>query len=340
MNNLSQKTKFLMVMALMLALIVAAGCGGSKQAEQKKSGTVVIKAAHTTSTDYPYQIGFEVMAKSLKEKTNGAIDMQVFPNGQLGGNEREVIEALQLGNVTMTVVNGAVISNFVPKADVFNLPFIFRDIQHLYKALDGEPGNIIAKELEAKNLKVLAWYANPDRHIFTTSKPVTKLEDLKGQKIRVTQSPVSIKTFNSLGALATPMAYGELYSGLQQGVVDGAENDWFGIRGMKFYEVAKNISITGHFMVACPVMVNLKWFNSLPPEQQKALQEAAIEGRTAMRNYMETEMKKVEEDVVKKGGKVYKVENLDAFRKAVEPVYKEFEGTIGKDLIEKVQNIK
>ena len=339
MKNRFLKPSVLIIGVMMLTGLLLAGCGGDKKAAPQAAGKLVIKAAHTTSTDYPYQIGFEAMAKSLKEKTNGAIEMQVFPNGQLGGNEREVVEALQLGNVTMTVVNGAVISNFTQKADVFNLPFIFRDLNHLYKAIDGEPGNIIAKELEPKNLKVLTWYANPDRHMFS-NKPITKLADMKGMKIRVTQSPVSIKTFNALGALATPMAYGELYSALQQGVVDGAENDWFGIRGMKFYEVAKNISLTGHFMVACPVMVNLKWFNSLPADQQKAIQEAAIVGRDAMRKYMDEELKKVEADVVKKGGIVHKVQDIDAFRQAVQPVYKEFEGVIGKDLIEKVQNIK
>ena len=335
----SWKTIAIVLSVTLVAGLLLAGCGGEKKAEQKANGKLVIKAAHTTSTDYPYQIGFETMAKSLKEKTNGAIEMQVFPNGQLGGDERGVVEALQIGNVTMTVVNGAVISNFSPKADVFNLPFIFRDMQHLYKAVDGEPGKIIAKDLETKNLKVLAWYVNPDRHIFS-NKPITKLEDMKGMKIRVTQSPVSIKTFNALGALATPMAYGELYSGLQQGVVDGGENDWFGIRGMKFYEVSKNISLPGHFMVACPVLVNLKWFNSLPADQQQAIQEAAIEGQKAMRKYMEDELPKVEEDVVKKGGTVYKIQDIDAFRQAVQPVYKEFEGQIGKDLIEKVQNIQ
>ncbi|MDU4961821.1 MAG: TRAP transporter substrate-binding protein [Sporomusaceae bacterium] len=326
-----------MLILAILSLVLTAGCGGKEA--QPKAGKLVIKAAHTTSTDYPYQIGFEAMAKALQEKTKGAIDMQVFPNGQLGGNEREVVEALQLGNVTLTVVNGAVISNFTPKADVFNLPFIFRDLQHLYKAVDGEPGQVIAKELEAKNLKVLAWYVNPDRHMFA-NKPIVKLADIKGMKIRVTQSPVSIKTFTALGALPTPMAYGELYSGLQQGVVDGAENDWFGIRGMKFYEVSKHISLTGHFMVACPVMVNLKWFNGLPAEQQKAIQEAANEGRDAMRKYLDVELKKVEADVVSKGGVVHKVSDIEAFRAAVQPVYTEFEPVIGKDLIDKVKAIQ
>lgn len=330
--------KLTMKMGLLIMLvgaIIIAGCGGDNKADKK----LVIKAAHTTSVDYPYQIGFEAMAKALQAKTQGAIELQVFPNGQLGGNEREVVEALQLGNVTMTVVNGAVISNFTPKADVFNLPFIFRDLDHLYKAVDGEPGAAIAQELAAKNLKVLVWYVNPDRHLFS-NKPITSLADMKGLKIRVTQSPVSIKTFTALGALATPMSYGELYSGLQQGVVDGAENDWFGIRGMKFYEAAKHISLTGHFMVACPVMVNLKWFNSLSPEQQQLIQEAANDGRTAMRQYMETELKKVVQDVIEKGGVVHQVQDLDAFRAAVQPVYQEFEGSIGKDLIEQVQAIK
>jgi tripartite ATP-independent transporter DctP family solute receptor len=280
------------------------------------------------------------MAKSLAAKTNGRVEMQIFPNGALGGNEREVVESLQIGTVGMTVVNGAVISNFTPKADVFNLPFIFRDYAHLYKAIDGEPGQIIAKELADKNLKVIAWYVNPERYIFTSRKPVTNLADLKGMKIRVTQSPVSIETFNALGALATPMAFGELYSGIQQGVVDGGENDWFGIRGMKFYEVAKNISLTGHFMVACPVLVNAKWYNELAPDIQKAVQEAAQDGQTAMRQYMEKELAAIRTQVEEKGGKISQVEDLDAWRKAVQPVYSRFEKSIGKDLIDKVVNMK
>jgi tripartite ATP-independent transporter DctP family solute receptor len=268
------------------------------------------------------------------------VELQIFPNAQLGGNEREVVESLQLGTVTMTVVNGAVISNFTPKADVFNLPFIFRDYQHLYKAIDGEPGQIVANELKPKNLKVLAWYVNPERYIFTTKKVVTSLPDLKGLKIRVTQSPVSIETFNSLGALATPMAYGELYSALQQGVVDGGENDWFGIRGQKFFEVAPQIALTGHFMVACPLLVSEKWFNALPADIQKAVTESAIVGRDAMRKYMEDDLAKIQKEVEAKGGKVVKVSDIDAWRKAVAPVYVKFEKQIGKDLIEKVQNIK
>lgn len=324
-------------MILLSALIgISAAASGSVFAQDK----LVIKAAHTTSEDYPYQIGFLAMSKALGEKTAGKMDMQIFPNGALGGDERKVLESVQLQTVGMTVVNGAVISNFTKKADVFNLPFIFRDTSHLFAAMDGEPGKIIAGELEKKGFKVVAWYANPDRHLFTTKKQVLKLDDLKGMKIRVTQSPVSIETFKSLGALPTPMAFGELYSGLQMDVVDGGENDWFGIRGMKFYEVAKNISLTGHFMVACPVVVNKAWYEKLSEPLRKSFDEAAAVGQKAMRDYMLAETAKIQKEVEAKGAKVVKVSDIDKWREATKSVYPAFYETIGKDLIDKVINIK
>ncbi len=321
---------------LSAALALSLGITGSAIAQSK----IVIKAAHTTSEDYPYQIGFLAMAKALDQKTAGKVEMQVFPNGALGGDERKVLESVQLQTVGMTVVNGAVISNFTKKSDVFNLPFIFRDVNHLFAAMDGQPGKIIAGELEKKGFKVIAWYANPERHIFTTKKPVRQLEDLKGMKIRVTQSPVSLETFKALGALPTPMAFGELYSGLQQEVVDGGENDWFGIRGMKFYEVAKNISLTGHFMVACPVVVNKAWYEKLPADTKKAFDESSAIGQKAMRDYMVNETAKIQKEVEGKGGIVIQVSDLDKWREASRAIYPKFYDTIGKDLIEMVINIK
>lgn len=321
---------------LSVALITTLGFNANVIAQQK----MLIKAAHATSEDYPYQVGFLAMAKSIKEKTAGNIEMQTFPNGVLGGDERKMIESVQLQTIGMTVVNGAVISNFTKKADVFNLPFIFRDVNHLFAAMDGEPGKIIALELEKKGLKIVAWYANPERHLFTTKKQVLTINDLKSMKIRVTQSPVSIETFKALGALPTPMAIGELYSGLQQEVVDGGENDWFGIRGMKFYEVAKNISLTGHFMVACPVVVNKAWYDKLPAATRKSFDESALIGQEAMRTYMVNETAKIQKEIEENGGKVTKVTDIEKWREASMAIYPMFYKTIGQDLIEKVINIK
>lgn len=324
---------------VVMGMLLAAGCGNKEApAENAQEEKIIIKAAHSTTTDYPYQIGLEKFAESVKEKTNGQVEVQIFPNGQLGSNEREVVESLQLGTVNMTVVNGAVITNFVPKADVFNLPFIFKNTQHLYKTVDGEAGDIVAKELEAKGVKVLAWWSAPERSIFNSKKPIEKLEDLKGLKIRVTQNPVSIATFNALGALATPMAYGEVYSGMQQRAIDGAENDPLSYDTMKFYEVAKYYSITNHFMVACPFIIDLKYFNGLPQEIQQAISEAAVIGRDEMRTYTEKRVEETLKALQEKGAIVNKIEDLSPFRKAVEPVYQEFESKIGKDLIDLVRN--
>ena len=204
--------KYLMLsLTIIIALsLVLAGCGSNEQkSKATNSEKIIIRAAHVTGTDYPYHIGLEAFAKSVAEKTNGKVEVQIFPNGQLGGDEREVVESLQLGNVTATVVSSAVLANFSPKADIWQLPFFFRDKDHFYKALDGEPGKIIANDLEAKGIKVLSWWNGQPRHIFNSKKTINTLEDMKGMKIRVMQSPVSIATFNALGAIATPMASGE-----------------------------------------------------------------------------------------------------------------------------------
>ncbi len=330
---------YLVVFLLAVSLLLTA-CGGGDQKQAAPPQKIIIKAAHVTGTDYPYHIGLEAFAKSVAAKTGGKVEVQIFPNGQLGGNEREVVESLQLGNVSMTVVNSSVVANFTPKADLWQLPFLFRDKEHLYKASDGEPGKIIAKELETKGLKLLSWWNGQPRHMFNSKKPITKLEDMKGMKIRVMQSPVTIATLNSLGAMATPMAAGEVYSAIQQGVIDGAENNYLSIRTFKFYEVAKYISLTGHFSEACPLLMDLKFFNSLPPDIQKAISEAAVEGRDAMRKYIDQQTDIVEKELLAKGTLINKVDDIEAFRKAVEPVHKQFENRIGKDLIDMTKNIK
>lgn len=339
-----KKTKmvlFMVLVGIISCSLVLSGCGGAKDKQAADAGgKIVIKAAHVAGTDYPYQIGLEAFAKSVAAKTNGKVEVQIYPNGQLGGDERAVVEALQLGNITMTIVNSSVAANFTPKADVFNLPFIFKDQQHLYKASDGEPGKIVAKDLEGKGLKVLSWWNGQQRHMFNSKKPINTLEDMKGMKLRVMQSPVSIATLNALGAMATPMAAGEVYSAIQQGVIDGAENNYLSIRTYKFFEVAKYISLTGHFSEACPLLIDLKFFNKQTPEIQKALLEAAADGQQAMRKYIQEQDTSVENELKAKGVIVNKVEDIESFRKAVIPVYAQFESKIGKDLIDMVRNMQ
>lgn len=341
---MTKKSKKLVVgvLAMITSLtMVVAGCGSQKQtAAGGGDKKIVIKAAHTVATDHPFHIGMDTFAKSVAAKTNGKVEVQVFPNGQLGTDERQAAESLQLGNIQATVVASGAVASFTPKVDVFNLPFLFRDLQHLYKVSDGEPGQIVAKDLETKGLKVLAYFNGLPRSVFNNKKPINKVEDLKGMKIRVMQSPVQIGTFNNLGALATPMPAGEVYSALQQGVIDGGENHPFSILSYKYYEVSKYYSLTNHFYEACPLLMDAKFFNAQTPDIQKALLEAAAEGRDAMRKYMEQKNAEALAEISKKGTTVNKIDDIAPFQKVVEPVYKQFEDKIGKDLIEKAKNMK
>jgi TRAP-type transport system periplasmic protein len=306
------------ILSMLLLFNLMINCTLAMAKEEK-----VIRVAHSTSDKYPYHVGLLHFAKRVGELTSGKVMVKIFPNAQLG-NEREVLEAIQMGTVDMTVVNGAVVSGFAPSIDVFNLPFIFKNMQQLFKASDGPAGALVAKDLEAVKIKTLSFWSFAERSIFNRKKPINNLDDLKGMKLRVTQSPISIETFNALGALSTPMAYGEVYSGLQQGVIDAAENDPISLLDMKFYEVAPYYSLTRHFMVACPLVINTDLFNKMPKEFQSAIQKAAIEGRDVERKDVLDRLDAAYTKLKDLNVKVNEVSDMNKFKSSVKVVYDTF----------------
>ncbi|GAI05652.1 unnamed protein product, partial [marine sediment metagenome] len=185
----------------------------------------------------PYAIAGEYFAELVKEKTNGEVEIQVFPSSQLG-NQRDLIEGLIFGTLDLTLTSTAVLGNFLPKIAIFDLPFLFRDVKHAYKALDSI-GMEIGKELEPKGIKLLAFFENGVRHLTNNVRPVRAPEDMKGLKIRVMEQKIYIEMMKALGANPTPMAFGELFTALQQGTVDGQENPVSHIWTKRFFEVQK-----------------------------------------------------------------------------------------------------
>jgi tripartite ATP-independent transporter DctP family solute receptor len=301
---------------------------------------IVLKAAHVTAKEYPYHFGFETFAKSVAAKTNGRVEVQIFPNGQLAGSEREAIESLQTGSLDITVVNASAMTVFTPRIAIFALPYMFRDLPHFYKAIDGEVGKAIGRDIDAKGLKFLTFYINPPRGIFTSKRPIRTLADMKGLKHRVIPSPVKVDTFAAFGAIPTPMAYGELYSALQQGVVDSGDDVTRGYLSMKFNEVAKYYTLSGHDIIGCPVMISPKTYNSLSPDIQKAVVEASYEGAVAMRKYFE-EAQANDIKAMKGMGVVYsELQDKPNWVKAAIGVQQKYEKDIGKDLMDTVRAIK
>jgi len=217
-----------------------------------------------------------------------------------------------------------IISNFEPIIGVFDLPFIFTTREQTYAILDGPIGEKVAKKVENVNLVILAYWENGFRHITNNVRPIHTPDDLKGLKIRVPESPVSIDTFKALGALPTPISFGELFSALQLGVVDGQENPLAHLIESRFYEVQKHCSLTSHLYTAEPLLISKLVWDKLTSEQQKALKEAAIEAGAYERNLSAERDKQYLQEAKNKGVQFVEDPDIPAFKKAVQPVYDKY----------------
>ncbi len=286
-----------------------------------------IRAGHTGAPDHHYQYGLEFFAEKVAEKTDGKVEILIFPADQLGGQRQET-EGLIVGTHDMVLTSSMILSNFVPEIGAFDMPFLFATRDIAYAVADGEIGDDMAALHEAKGLKILAYWENGYRYITNSKRPIVEPEDLKGLKIRVPESPVFLATFATLGAAATPMAFGEVFSGLQLGIVDGQENPAAHVIHNAFFEVQKYLSLTGHFYTYEPLVISKALFDSFPADIQIALIEAAEEARDYQRvlsvEYDEDCLKQIKE----KGMEILEVDK-PAFQKAVQPVYEQFKDQYG-----------
>lgn len=251
-------------------LILAAATSTVSQAQQ------VIKLGHTGASNHHFQTISEKFADLVSERTDGEIEIEVYPSDQLG-NQTQLVEGTLLGTNDMVLTSDAVLSNFVPEVGIVNLPFIFRDSDHVREALDGEVGQELSAMVEDMGGVVIGWWENGFRHITNSERPIETPEDLEGLKIRVPEGPVFVSTFEALGANPTPISFGELYSALQLGVVDGQENPPAHILTQKFYEVQDYVSRTGHIYLSSPVLINKNLLNSLSEEHQEVILETGRE---------------------------------------------------------------
>ena len=325
---------------LVLAVIAAAITSFSPQA----FAVTKMKLAYVVPEAQSTHVAAVKFFKPYVEKhTNGAIIVELYPNGQLGG-DRQVIEAVGLGTIHMTIPAVAVLSGFDPRFQVFDLPFLFNSRQEVYRALDGELGSKLNDLLPPLGIKNLAYAENGFRMITNNRGPVTKPADLKGLKIRTMENPIHMATFKALGANPTPMSFGELYTALQQKTVDAEENPIPLIYTSKFYEVQKYCSLSGHVYAATALLVNDAWFSGLSKEHQKVLSDAAIIYRTEQRKISEQQDKEMIEALKKNGMKVNDItpEQKKAFFAATAGVYKEFAKSVkgGQELLDLAKKSK
>lgn len=298
----------------------------------------VLKLGHIAEEDKPYAQAAVKFAELVNEKTNGAIEIQVFPNSQLG-NQRDLVEGLTYGTLDLTMTSTAILANFLPEMAVFDFPFIFRDLPHTYRALD-TIGMEMNKDLEARQLKVLGFYENGIRHLTNNIRPVTKPEDMKGLKIRVMEQPVYLEMMKALNANPTPMAFGELYTALQQGTVDGQENPVSHIWTSRFFEVQKYISLTGHTYSAEPLVISMITWRKLPKAYQDSILESSDEALEWHR-FQVVELDKEFWDNVKATGKSEIIEvDKKPFQDATAIVWEMFKDEVGgQEIIDRIVNI-
>lgn len=295
-----------------------------------------MKYAGVGSDTHPNAIAVEELSKFLTEKSKGALDLGIFRNGQLGG-DRQAAEGMQIGTIEMGVVGSSVLMAFEPAVGIFDFPFLFKTEEAAYRALDGEVGDTIRALLLKKGLRILAYGSNGYRHMTNNRNPIYKPEDLKNLKIRTMENPIFIETFKLMGASPTPMSFGELFTALQQKTVDAQENPILLIYTSKFYEVQKYISKTGHIYAVAPLVMSERYFKSLPKEYQDIILEGGALFEQRQRELMHENEAVFEENMKRSGVAINELtsEQKDVFIKLCQPVYKQFESKVGKDLLDK-----
>ncbi len=309
--------KVLLTVLLAFTAIYCQGKSGDTDAGEK----IVLRVAHNGSVHHPYNVGYEKFKEVLETETNGRVEVQIFPAEQLG-TEEQTSQMVKVGTIAAAAASaGGGLAPFVPEAELFNFPFLFRDLEHFYRVVDGPIGQRVGLATEkALNCILLGYWFSGVRNVWNAKRPILVPDDFAGLKIRVMSSPVLVETFNALGAQATPMSFGELYSGLQQGVVDGAESDHIDLLYEKFYEVTEHVSYTNHLFLAVAVIFSRVQYDRLPPDIQTAVLRAGHASVAAERQAMETVTATAFEELKEKGLQFYEVDKK-LFQEKVQSVY-------------------
>lgn len=316
-----------------LALVVFSGCKKEGTAESE----VVLKLGHSLDITHPVHKAMVYMAEKVAEKSQGRMKVEVFPNEQLG-NEKECIEALQLGYMAITKTSTAVMEGFVPRMRIFGIPYLFRDSGHYWKVLKGPIGKELLTAGKSKGLRGLCFYDAGSRS-FYAKKEIKKPEDLKGMKIRVMNSVMSMKMVEAMGGSPTPIPWGELYTSLDQGVVDAAENNPPSFRTSRHYEVCNYYILDEHTRLPDILIISTRIWESFSPEFQRILQESVDESVEYQRKIW-AEAEESDMKIVQDAGVKISYPDKKPFMASVQSVWEEFEGTDLGELIKQIQEVQ
>ncbi|WP_085993631.1 TRAP transporter substrate-binding protein [Oceanobacillus senegalensis] len=340
---MKKKAISLLLLALFVGLVLAACGGGDSDSADDAEGndgssdsgeTITLTLAENHPEDYPTTIGDKEFAKLVEEKTDGRYKIEVYSGGQLG-EESEVLEQVQLGTIDLARVNAIPLTQFSEEIGVLSMPYLFEDEESKWEKLNGEVGQELLGTLDGSGLKGLAFYDSGERSFYNSVRPVSTPEDMEGLQIRVQSSDLAISIVEALGASATPMEYGEVYSALQTGVIDGAENNFPSYYTAGHYEVAPYFTVNGYQGTPEVLLASQSLWDELSEEDKQAFQEAALESVAVQREAWAELTEEAKKAVTEAGSELTEVEDISAWREAVQPVYDEFGEQYG-DWIDKL----
>ena len=296
---------------------------------------IKMNLGHTGAPTHHYQTISQLFADTVRERTEGRIDIQVFPADQLG-KQLEAVEGTMLGTQDIFLVSDTVLSNWVPDMGILNLPFLFKNLDEVHEVLEGPVGDKLEAKMDGTGAVVIAWWMGGLRNVTNNVQPITSPEQLEGVKIRVPEGEVFVETFKSMGANPVVISFGELYSALQLGTADAQENPPAHILTKKFYEVQAYTSKTAHIYLGSPLIMNEAKLEAIPEADRKILLDTATEmsaAHLAMVNELEAEQWA---ELARLGNKINEVDTAP-FKAATAPVIDQFKGKLDASIIEEIQ---
>lgn len=336
-------TKRLVVAALSVVVagsMLLAGCGqkDSKATEAPKEGSKLkFRLAESNPAEHPVTLGDKKFAELVATRSNGRINIDVFPNAQLG-EEKAVLEQVQLGAIEFTRVSASPLGEFNKQMSVFSLPYIFDSEDHMWNFLKGEMGEKMLNDLQPSRMKGLAYYTAGSRSFYSL-KPLTGIDSLKGLKIRVMQNKINMEMVAALGASATPMPAGEIFSALQTGVIDGAENNYPTFVAQNHYQSAKHFILDAHQRIPEVLLISKVAWDKLAAEDQKLIKQAALDSVSYQREVWAKTEKEAEDKIRANGVTITEVKDLKPWQAAVKPVIEKY-GTDYKEVLDGIDKAR
>lgn len=337
------KLKKALSLLLILCLLVLGACSQQSTSEgnnsesddsKEKATTKVMKLAVVTAKDRSLTKGLVKFGEIVESKTNGSIKVEVYPDGQLGG-DRVVFEGLKMNTIQGTTMSSGPIAGFAERFTALDLPYLFKDEETAYKVLDGDIGKELLKDLDSQGVIGLNYWENGFRHLTNNKKEVKSVDDIHGLKIRTLENELHIDLWKELGANPTPMAFTELFTALEQNVVDGQENPVGNVTTGNFFEVQQYITKTNHIYNASVFMISKKFWDTLTEEEKKAVTEAAEEAKTYQRDLNQQESTEAFDILEEKGMTITELseEEQEKFVEKVQPIYEKYSADLGEDFV-------